>query len=240
MLGFFSLGTTGFASSPAELGDNSLIQVFPRWFDWVARAALTGSALAVPGAAVALGLFYRSDYVTARHDQPRQPVPFSHQHHVGELGIDCRYCHSSVEESRFAGLPPIETCMNCHEQIWVGSQVLEPVRSSWKSGMPIRWQRVHQLPGFVYFDHAIHVAKGVGCVSCHGRVDEMPLTRQVEPLTMDWCLNCHRDPAPHLRPRHEVWSTTWIHSPGDSGDELMKEYRIRSPLALTSCSTCHR
>ena len=229
-----------------------MIQVFPRWFDTVARAGIGGTALLVPAIALGLGVFYRSDYVTGEHVAYNQPVPFSHAHHVGQLGIDCRYCHTSVEDAAFAGLPPTETCMNCHEQIWVGAETLAPVRDSWKTGTPLRWKRVNSVPGYVYFDHSIHVAKGVGCVECHGRVDRMPLTWQEKPMTMGWCLDCHRDPAPHLRPRAEVFNMTW--SPtgevdpvrgepppsGELGRRLAAEYRVRDSRVLTSCSTCHR
>ncbi len=229
-----------------------MTQIFPRWFDAIARAGIVGGALAVPGTAVGLGLFYRSDYVTCEHEARRQPVPFSHAHHVGQLGVDCRYCHQSVEEAAFAGMPATETCMNCHQQIWVGADTLAPVRQSWQQGTPLRWQRVHNLPGYVYFDHSIHTAKGVGCVECHGRVDRMPLTWQEKPLTMGWCLNCHRDPAPHLRPRGEVFNLAWSPTgrvdpvtgepPGSGklGHRLVEEYRIRDSHTLTSCSTCHR
>jgi hypothetical protein len=216
-------------------------QIFPSWFDWLARAGVGGAALAVPAVALGLGVFYRSDYATAAREAPRQPVPFSHAHHVGQLGIDCRYCHRSAEAAAFAGMPPTETCMNCHEQIWVGSELLAPVRASWKSGEPVRWRRVHNLPGFVYFDHSAHIAKGVGCAECHGRVDEMPLTWQEKPLTMGWCLDCHRDPAPRLRPRSEVFNLAWQRSPADTpGERLARDYRVRDAHTLTSCSTCHR
>jgi hypothetical protein len=216
-------------------------QIFPHWFDAAARAAIGGALFSVPLLAIVLGFFYRSDYVTGAHTAFRQPVPFSHAHHVGELGIDCRYCHTSVEEASFAGMPSTETCMNCHEQIWVGSQMLEPVRASWKKGEPLRWQRVHSLPGFVYFDHSIHEAKGVGCVECHGRIDRMPLTWQEKPLTMAWCLDCHRDPAPRLRPRTEVFNMTWVRDEQTpSGEALVEQHRVRDSRRLTSCSTCHR
>ncbi|HEY1189240.1 MAG TPA: cytochrome c3 family protein [Gemmata sp.] len=216
-------------------------QIFPEWFDTAARAGLVGAALLVPAVAVGLGAFYRSDYVTGAHAARRQPVPFSHAHHVGQLGIDCRYCHPSAERSPFAGMPATETCMNCHEQLWVGAPLLEPVRRSWRAGAPLRWQRVHNLPGYVYFDHSAHVGKGVGCAECHGRVDEMPLTWQEEPLTMGWCLDCHRNPAPHLRPRDEIYNPTWTRPPAaPSGTQLAAEYRVRDAHALTSCSTCHR
>ena len=229
-----------------------MAQVFPHWFDTIARAGILAAVFAVPATAVGLALFYRSDYVTRKNFAYEQPLPFSHAHHTGQLGIDCRYCHRTVEKSAFAGMPPVETCMNCHQQIWVGSAMLGPVRTSWKANEPIRWKRVHNLPGFVYFHHGVHVANGVACIECHGRVDRMPLTWQVKPLTMSWCLDCHRDPAPHLRPRSEVFSMTWApddteHSatdehlgPENLGKSLMSEYRIPDTHTLTSCSTCHR
>jgi len=165
-------------------------------------------------------------------------VPFSHRHHVGGLKIDCRYCHTAVEESAFAGMPTSKTCMNCHSQIWVGSPMLAPVRESYKpGGPPLEWNRVHQLPDFVYFNHSIHIHKGIGCVSCHGRVDEMPLTWQVHTLYMDWCLDCHRNPEQHVRPREEVFNLAW-EPPADFDPQVyMEKYRIQSK---TSCSVCHR
>jgi hypothetical protein len=183
-----------------------------------------------------------SPYVTQEHVARVQPVPFSHQHHAGQLGIDCRYCHTSVETSSFAGLPPTKTCMNCHQEIWFGSPALEPVRASFRSGESITWQRIHNLPQFVYFNHSIHIKKGVGCASCHGRIDEMPFTYQEAPLLMGWCLDCHRQPQPHLRPQKEVFNMAWVPPAGQPqlGDELAKKYHIRTAQELTSCSTCHR
>ena len=201
-----------------------MTQIFPRWFDTVVRAGIVGMLLTVPAAAVGLAGFYRSDYVTAEHVPFRQP---------------CRYCHQTTEDSAFAGLPPTETCMNCHQQIWVGADLLKPVRDSYQSGQPLVWQRVHRLPGFVYFHHGVHVAKGVGCAECHGRVDQMPLTWQDKPLTMGWCLDCHRNPAHHLRPRNEVFNMTWATDPAE-GRRLFDEYHVRDAGTLTSCSTCHR
>ena len=171
-----------------------------------------------------------------------QPVPFSHEHHVGGLGLDCRYCHTSVEKARFAGLPPTETCMTCHSQIWTNAQMLAPVRASLAENKPIRWQRVHKLPGYVYFDHSIHIAKGVGCSTCHGPVHEMKLTRQAAPLTMKWCLDCHRDPAKNLRPRDAVFDPeldSLRMTSEASGQKLIAAYHIRTDH-LTDCSTCHR
>ncbi len=182
---------------------------------------------------------YGSSYVTVAEIAHLQPVPFSHQHHVGRLGIDCRYCHTSVEDSSFAGVPSTKTCMNCHSQMWVGSEMLAPVRASYESGKSILWQRVHDLPDFVYFNHSIHINKGIGCVTCHGQVDQMPLTWQVQSLQMRWCLECHRHPEKFVRPREEVFSMNWT-PPKDQavlGKELVEKYQIKS---LTSCSTCHR
>jgi hypothetical protein len=201
--------------------------------------SIFGGLFILAGLWWALLVIYRSPYVTAASTAYLQPVPFSHQHHVGKLGIDCRYCHTSVEDSSFAGLPPTKTCMNCHSQIWVGSEMLQPVRESYRTGESIEWQRVHNLPQFVYFDHSIHIHKGVGCVTCHGRVDEMPLMWQQESLQMDWCLQCHREPERFVRPRDQVFNMTWT-PPGEQlelGQKLVNEYQIQK---LTSCSTCHR
>jgi hypothetical protein len=160
---------------------------------------------------------------------------------VAQLGIDCRYCHTSVEQSHFAGLPPTATCMNCHRQIWTNAELLAPVRESYAKGTPLRWTRVHDLPDFVYFNHSIHVAKGIGCVTCHGRVDRMPLMFQHASLQMEWCLDCHRNPARYIRPKDQVFNLAY-EPPADPGlgARLVKEYRVQSPRTLTSCSTCHR
>ena len=169
-------------------------------------------------------------------------MPFSHAHHVGGLGVDCRYCHTTVETSSFANIPPTKTCMNCHSQIWSTSPTLEPVRASFRTGESIRWTRVHDLPDFVYFNHSIHVNKGVGCETCHGRVDRMPLTWQQNSLQMEWCLDCHRNPEKYVRPREFV--TTMGYQPeGDQaeiGRRLVHEYNIQDARTLTSCNTCHR
>lgn len=173
-------------------------------------------------------------------DAVEQPVPFSHKHHVGDDGIDCRYCHVAVEDSAFAGIPPISTCMTCHSQLYTDANALRPVIASWRSGVALHWKRVHQLPDFVYFNHSIHVAKGVGCVSCHGRVDTMPLTWRTQPLSMQWCLDCHRAPQKYLRPRQRVFDMQW--QPKDPlalGTRLMKRYHI-DVARLTDCSVCHR
>lgn len=184
-------------------------QIFHRSFNVISKASIFGFVLVVIVVAWVLGEFYRSSYVTRVDVAVQQPVPFSHEHHVGKLGIDCRYCHTSVEESPFAGMPSTKTCMNCHSQIWVGSEMLAPVRESYRTGRPLHWNRVHNLAGFVQFNHAVHVQAGVGCASCHGRVDRMPLMWKAASLHMEWCLDCHRNPAPHLRPREEVFNMAW-------------------------------
>ena len=183
-----------------------------------------------------------SAYATRQAMHREQPVPFSHAHHVGALGIDCRYCHTSVETSSFANIPPTKTCMNCHSEIWSTSPMLEPVRASFATDTSIRWTRVHDLPDFVYFNHSIHVNKGVGCESCHGRVDQMPLMAQEASLRMEWCLDCHRDPAKVLRPREFITTMGYEPEGGQEamGRRLMKEYSIQDVRVLTSCSTCHR
>lgn len=185
-------------------------------------------------------LFPRTDY--ARHVDwtVDQPVPFSHQHHVGGLGIDCRFCHTTVEVAGNAGLPPTYTCMTCHSQIWTNAALLAPVRRSLAENVPIRWRRVTDLPDYVYFNHAIHVAKGVGCESCHGQVADMPLMRKARSMTMGFCLDCHRDPAPQLRPPEAVFDTQWHRTPDTpSPAALMAHYRVGG-RNLTDCSICHR
>jgi NAD-dependent SIR2 family protein deacetylase len=169
-----------------------------------------------------------------------QPVPFSHKHHVGDDGIDCRYCHSAVETSAFAGIPPLSTCMTCHSQLYTDTAALKPVVDSWRHGVTLHWQRVHQLPDFVYFNHSIHVAKGVGCVTCHGRVDRMPLTWRARTLSMQWCLDCHRAPQKYLRPRNKVFDMTWqAKDQAALGMALLRRYRIDT-RRLSDCSVCHR
>jgi Cytochrome c7 and related cytochrome c len=214
-------------------------QIFPRSTNTIARVSL----LVLPlGGAFLLWvclLYTRSSYGTGAGVVRVQPVPFSHQHHVGDLGIDCRYCHTSVEHSSYAGLPPTHTCMNCHSQMWVGSDMLQPVRDSYRTDKSLRWKRVYNLPGFVYFDHSIHIHKGVGCASCHGRIDQMPLAYQVPSLLMEWCLECHRQPEKYVRPKAEVYNIAY-EPPADQlehGRKLVREYNIHPRV---SCSTCHR
>jgi hypothetical protein len=181
-----------------------------------------------------------SPFVTGRSHAPEQPVPFSHKHHVGELGLDCRYCHASVEAAAFAGMPSTHVCMTCHSQLFTDVPMLAPVRQSLADSKPLVWARVNQLPDYVYFDHSIHVAKGVGCAECHGAVHDMPLMRQAQPLSMGWCLSCHRDPGPHLRPQDVITDTSFIaHNSPQQAASLMKAYDIH-PAHLTDCSVCHR
>ena len=216
-----------------------MAQIFHRSTNTIARFSIFGSLFAIALAGWALAQVNRSSYVTQERVIRQQPVPFSHNHHVATIGIDCRYCHTSVETSSFAGMPPTETCMNCHSQIWADSPMLEPVRDSFRTGKALRWTRVHDLPDFVYFNHSIHVAKGIGCESCHGRVDKMPLVWAESPLTMEWCLSCHRHPEKHVRPKSEVFRMGYVpaKSQEELGLELVKEYGIESK---TYCSTCHR
>jgi hypothetical protein len=171
-----------------------------------------------------------------------QPVPFSHKHHVGDDGIDCRYCHASAETSAIAGLPSTRVCMTCHSQIWNDAPLLAPVRQSLTTNVPLKWTRVNDLPDFTYFDHSIHLAKGIGCSTCHGEVDNMPITRRTETLYMKWCLDCHRAPQDYLRPRSELYNQHWRPPPdqAEQGRKLVRNYQIDATGRLTNCSTCHR
>ena len=222
----------------ALLPFHSMAQIFHQRSGLILKLGLLGLALLMVGA-----LLTGYALTGAPHgvgEAVEQPVPFSHQHHVGELGIDCRYCHSTVETDAFAGIPPVSTCMTCHSQLYTDQQVLRPIIDSWRSGVALHWQRVYQLPDFVYFNHSIHVAQGVGCVSCHGRVDRMPLTARVASLSMKWCLDCHRAPEKFLRPRDQVFAMDW--QPADQrklGLALVRKYHIDT-RRLTDCSICHR
>jgi len=214
-------------------------QIFHRSTNTFSKLSIFGAVFILAALAAIVAAINRSSYVTQAGVSREQPVPFSHQHHVSGIGIDCRYCHTSVENAAFANIPPTKTCMNCHSQIWAGSPTLEPVRESFRSDQSIRWTRVHDLPDFAYFNHSIHVNKGVGCSTCHGRVDRMPLVWQEKSLLMEWCLDCHRHPERYVRPREEVFNMEY-QPPADQialGTRLVEEYQIQS---LTSCSTCHR
>jgi hypothetical protein len=183
----------------------------------------------------------RTDYARRDNWIVQQPVPFSHEHHVNGLGLDCRFCHTSVAVSNNAGLPPTYTCMTCHSQIWTNAQILSPVRESLAQNRPIRWHRVYDLPDYVYFDHSIHIAKGVGCASCHGEVNHMPLTYKAVDLEMTFCTDCHRNPGPRLRPKSEIFNMEWRRTKDTpSPKQLMADYHVRADGILLDCSTCHR
>lgn len=219
-----------------------MAQLFSPASTLVLRCVLVGVPLfaLLGGAALAYGATW-SDWATARNEYRQQPVPFSHKHHVSGLGIDCRYCHAGVEDSPVAPLPSTSVCMTCHSQMWFHSPMLEPVRQSWQTDVPIKWERVHDLPDYVYFDHSIHVAKGIGCSTCHGDVEEMPLTTRVVNLQMRWCIACHEQPEAHLRPADKIFDMTW-HEPADQlekGRQLLAEYHIQKDQLL-NCSICHR
>lgn len=216
-------------------------QLFRPYANSVARIVLI-AIVVVPFLAIGVAyLIMRSEYITDQTITLNQPVPFSHVHHVGDLGLDCRYCHTGVETSPVAGVPPTHVCMTCHSQLYTQTAMLAPVRESIAEDRPIRRNKVNELPDYVYFDHSIHVAKGVGCSTCHGAVDQMPLMRQAAPLTMGWCLNCHRDPTPYLRPQSAVFDPDWK-PPADQaaqGRKLLVKYLIDNHH-LTDCSVCHR
>jgi len=214
-------------------------QVFHRSANYWSRASIVGIILFLGFLAFAVVSISWSGYTTGQSVTIDQPVQFSHAHHVGSMGIDCRYCHTSVEESAFANIPPTKTCMNCHSQIWTNAPILEPVRASFRENRPLTWWRVHDLPDFVYFNHSIHVNKGVGCTTCHGQVDRMPLMWQENSLQMEWCLDCHRNPEQYVRPREAVFRVDYVAPPDQAelGKRLVAQYQIQK---LTSCSTCHR
>ncbi len=231
------------------------MQIFHRSTNTISRATIYGAIFVVAALFWAAAEIQRSPYVTYAGVARPQPAPFSHQHHVAGMGIDCRYCHTSVETSSFAGIPPTKTCMNCHSQIWTNAQMLEPVRESLRSGKSLVWNRVNDLPDFVYFNHSIHINKGVGCNTCHGPVDRMPLMYNYASLQMEWCLECHRAPEKYLRPRDQVFNMRYEQPSSDNpvavdgneytdqislGTDLVKKYKLRSVADITSCSTCHR
>lgn len=216
-----------------------MTQVFKRSANTFSRLSIYGSAFLVAALFFVAYEVNKSPYMTEVNVIRDQPVPFSHKHHAGELGIDCRYCHTSVAESSFAGLPPTATCMTCHSRIWTNAPLLEPVRASYRSGKSIEWTRVNAVPDFVYFNHSIHLKKGIGCTTCHGPVAEMPLTWRANTMQMQWCIECHREPERYVRPREFVFNSSY-QPPADQlalGERLVKEYKIKK---LTNCSTCHR
>jgi hypothetical protein len=220
-----------------------MAQIFNRSTNFLSKFSIFGSLFIVAGIAGSGWEISRSPWVTRVNVPREQPVPFSHEHHVSGLGLDCRYCHTSVEKSAFAGIPAVKTCMTCHSQIWANAPLLEPVRESFRTGAPLAWTRVHDLPDFVFFNHSIHIHKGIGCASCHGRVDRMPITWQVETLQMRWCLSCPRNPERYLRPRSEVFNMNYEVTPAEQavlGPKLAREYDVMPVRQLTDCVTCHR
>jgi len=216
-------------------------QIFQKSANALSRVSMISLVVLLGGVGYAAWEINRGSLTTGQGVTVEQPIPFSHDHHVSGLGIDCRYCHTAVETSSSAGIPPTATCYNCHRLIWNDAPMLAPVRESFRTGQPLTWNKVHDLPDFVYFNHSIHIAKGVGCVSCHGRIDRMKLVYQANSLQMRWCLDCHRHPEPNLRPRSEIFNMTWeAKDQNVLGAKLRKEYGLRSTFALTNCSTCHR
>src|SRR5215813_1739538 len=219
-----------------------MAQIFHRSTNFISRFSVFLFLFIVGFAILAVLAAARSPYLTRQNITREQPVQFSHKHHVGDDGIDCRYCHTSVETSAFAGIPPTKTCMNCHSVLFNNAGYLEPVRDSYRDDKSIQWVKIHRLADFAYFNHSIHVNKGVGCSSCHGRVDQMPLLFQANSLLMEWCLDCHRDPGKVLRPLDKVYDMAWTApaNQAESGKKYHAERNIRSTAELTSCSTCHR
>jgi hypothetical protein len=217
-----------------------MAQLFPKAANQIAKASVViGGVGLAGGLTLLLFVVPRSGYVTGQKEIREQPVPFYHSHHVGGIGIDCRYCHTSVDKSATAGIPPTKTCMNCHSQIFRDSPTLEPVRASWRDGTSIPWIKVHDLPDFVYFNHSAHVNKGVGCSTCHGRVDRMAFVWQEKSLLMEWCLDCHRQPEKYLRPKSAVYDPAY-EPPANQielGRRLAAEYDVKPQV---TCSTCHR
>lgn len=217
-------------------------QIFPKSANAAARSSLFGVLTLVLFLGWVIFTLMRSNWVTRQNEFVEQPIQFSHAHHVGGIGLDCRYCHTSVENSAFAGIPPTKTCMNCHSQIWSTAPILEPVRASFRNNTPLTWIRVNDLPDFVYFNHQIHVKQGVGCATCHGPVDKMALTYQATTMQMEWCLDCHRAPEKYLRPRSEVFNMAY-EAPANQleiGLALKNEYKVARTEHMTSCSVCHR
>jgi len=219
-----------------------MAQIFDRSANFLARFSLLGVAALAGLGLTAVLVVARSPYITNQRVTRNQPIQFSHKHHVGDDGIDCRYCHTGVENSAYAGIPPTKTCMNCHSVLFNNIGYLEPIRESYRTEQSIRWVKVHRLADYVYFNHSIHVNKGIGCSSCHGPVNEMALIYQASPLNMEWCLECHRNPEQNLRPKDQIYNMNWK-APAEQeevGRKLATEYQLRSKLELTSCSTCHR
>ena len=224
-------------AEPYRLANLAMAALFPPWANTATRVVLVLIAAAATIAVAGPIVYARMPFATGTGDPLLQPIAFDHRHHVRDDGIDCLYCHEDAERSPYAGVPAADRCMGCHNQIWNDSSLIAPLRASVETGAPIRWQRVHSLPDFVYFDHSIHVNKGIGCASCHGRVDDMAAVYQVHRLSMSWCLDCHRNPTPHLRPRDQITNMTWTATSPAETAALAARYQTRS---LTHCSACHR
>ena len=219
-----------------------MAQIFHRSANLIARFSVLALVVLANLALAVVLLVARSPYITNQRVTRNQPLQFSHKHHVGDDGIDCRYCHTSVESSAYAGIPPTRTCMNCHSVLFNNVAYLEPIRESYRTDESIQWVKVHRLADYVYFNHSIHINKGIGCSTCHGAVNQMPLMFQASPLNMDWCLACHRHPEQNVRPKDQVFNMDWK-APANQeelGKKLVAEYKIRTVNELTSCSTCHR
>ena len=219
-----------------------MAQIFHRSTNFIARFSVFSTLFLVGLAVIAVLAVARSPYLTNQNFTREQPVQFSHKHHVGDDGIDCRYCHTSVETSAVAGIPPTKTCMNCHSVLYNNASYLDPVHDSYRIDKSIEWVKVHRLADFVYFNHSIHVNKGVGCSTCHGQINQMPLVFQANTLLMQWCLDCHRNPEPALRPKDQIFNMDWTvpDNQAELGAKLRTDYKIRTTEELVSCSTCHR
>ncbi len=229
-------------TTPAGSGGSSIRQLFLPGADAILRLAALGLVGTILAASIGLYAWSHSDYIGGVGIAPEQPVPFSHKHHSGELGIDCRNCHQQVEYLASAGLPPTHTCMTCHSQIWTSSPMLEPVRASLANDQPLEWARVNKLPSYVYYNHSIHITKGIGCSSCHGAMDTMQLTYRANSFRMEFCLNCHRNPENYIRTSDQIWNMEWTPPANQKqlGEQLVKENHILGPNALSDCSICHR
>jgi hypothetical protein len=215
-----------------------MAQLFPRWTNLIPTIAAIVGVLVLIGTVAGVWYYFSPEYTDVGY-RPEQPVPYSHKLHAGDLGIDCRYCHTSVETSAHANVPPTRTCMNCHKLVKPESENLALVRESFKTGTPIEWVRVHNLPGYAYFDHSIHINAGVGCISCHGNVAQMEVVQLAKPLSMGWCLNCHRNPGPNLRPVAQVTNMDW--QPPENQAEFAREQIEKKNLKpREECSACHR
>ena len=218
-----------------------MAQVFGPGANFLVKSSIAILTVVLGSAVAIAAIIYRSPVVTQVGINKEQPIPFSHERHVGGNAMDCRFCHTSVEKSNFAGIPSSETCMTCHSQVLTDAEMFQPLHDSWNNDTPLEWTRIYDLPDFVYFDHSIHIAKGVGCTDCHGQIDEMPLTHKAQHMSMSWCLECHRAPEKYIRPADAVFDVNW-EAPKDQlaqGLQLVEKFNIKTEQ-LTNCSICHR